>query len=403
MRPNIFTIYLKEFREVTRDRRTLIFMLVFPTVIMPLIFHLMTSFMMKADKKARTESITYAVDGAENLPELVALFNEKAGFKQVEVGPESAFKQAIGEHTIKLGLAIPEGAAEKMANKEQVTIRLHYNNASLTSRVDRRAADVITSFSEDQRAAILKQAGFTSTIQRDQVLEPVLVQRNGTAEMREILGERMGGLLPYFFVIFCFLGSLYPAIDLGAGEKERGTLETLLLTPVPRHQIVLGKFLVVFTTGVIASVLSLVGMGVWLATKGKNLGGDIGPVVSSINPIDLVLLALMLIPVAAIFASLLLSISIYAKSFKEAQTYATPVNFLIIIPAMIAMMPGVELNWTWAMVPITNIALATKEVLKGTMDYTMLVAIMGSTTIIAGAMLVFCTKWFERESVLFRE
>jgi len=79
------------------------------------------------------------------------------------------------------------------------------------------------------------------------------------------------------------------------------------------------------------------------------------------------------------------------------------VNFLIIIPAMIAMMPGVELTWTWAMVPITNVALATKEVIKGTMDYTMLFAIMGSTTVIAGAMLLFCTKWFERESVLFRE
>jgi len=312
MRPNILTIFLKEFREVTRDRRTLIFMLVFPTVIMPLILNLMTGFMMKAEKKARTESIAFAVSGEEYLPDLVARFNEEAGFRRVDIGTEDAFNQAIKDHKIKLGLAIPENASDKIANGEQVTIRLHYNNASLTSRVDRRAESVIDGFSEDQRSTILKEAGFTSTIQREQVLAPVVVQRNGTAAVREILGERLGGLLPYFFVIFCFLGSLYPAIDLGAGEKERGTLETLLLTPVPRHQIVLGKFLVVFSTGVIASILSLVGIGAWILLKGQKLGGEIGPVVASIHALDFILLALMLIPVAAIFASLLLSISIYA-------------------------------------------------------------------------------------------
>ena len=103
------------------------------------------------------------------------------------------------------------------------------------------------------------------------------------------------------------------------------------------------------------------------------------------------------------FAALLLSISVYAKSFKEAQAYATPLNFLIIIPAVIAILPGVELDWTWAMVPITNISLAIKELIKGTMNYEMFIAILGSSTLIAGALLWFCTKWFDREGVLFRE
>ena len=118
--------------------------------------------------------------------------------------------------------------------------------------------------------------------------------------------------------------------------------------------------------------------------------------------LDLVLLALMLIPVAAIFAALLLSISIFARNSAEASTLISPFGIVLIVPAALAMLPGVELNWFWAWVPVTNISLAMKELLKGTMDYTMLVAILTSSTLIAGGLLFFCAKWFNRESVLFR-
>jgi sodium transport system permease protein len=221
--------------------------------------------------------------------------------------------------------------------------------------------------------------------------------------MREVLGERVGGMLPYLFIIFCFMGALYPAIDLGAGEKERGTLETLLLAPIPRYQIVLGKFFVIFTTGVTAALLCLTSLGVMLAAKGQEITGELGEVIASVSVVDLVLIAAMLIPTAAMFAALLLSVSIYAKSFKEASAYCGPLNFLVIVPALIAMLPIVKLDWYWAMVPITNISLAIKELIKGTMNYEMLIAILGSSVIIAGAFLFFCTRWFEREAVLFRE
>ena len=212
-------------------------------------------------------------------------------------------------------------------------------------------------------------------------------------------------MLPYLFIIFCLMGSMYPAIDLGAGEKERGTLETLLLAPIQRRQIVLGKFFVVFTTGVTAALLSITSIGIMLSIKVKDIPGELElhKVFASVSVVDLILIAAMLIPMAAIFASLLLSISIYAKSFKEASSYCGPLNFLAIIPAFIAMLPVVKLDWYWAMVPITNISLAIKELIKGTMNYQMLVAILGSSVIIAGALLIFCTKWFEREAVLFRE
>ena len=403
MQLNILTIYLKEIKEVLRDRRTLVFMLVMPTVLVPLLMNLLIGFMAKAEKKAQTEILTYAIFGVENLPELADEFINDEGFEKVDFSDREQITSAIEQNEIKFALVIPEKAREQLENVEQVSVSLYYNNASVTSRVRNRAGNVIRQVGNRLRANRLTNLGLESPEKQENLINPITIEEKGTANMREILGERMGGILPYMFIIFCLMGSMYPAIDLGAGEKERGTLETLLLAPIRRYQIVLGKFFVVFTTGVTAALLSITSIGIMLAVKVQEISGELHDVFASISVVDLVLIAAMLIPTAAIFASLLLSISIYAKSFKEASSYCGPLNFLAIIPAFIAMLPIVKLDWYWAMVPITNISLAIKELIKGTMNYNMLFAILGSSVVIAGALLLFCTKWFEREAVLFRE
>ena len=114
------------------------------------------------------------------------------------------------------------------------------------------------------------------------------------------------------------------------------------------------------------------------------------------------MVALMLVPTAAMFASILLSISVYAKSYKEASGLISPLMIVTILPTLAALLPGVEMNWKWAMVPLTNVSLAMKELVKGTMDYSMLSVIMLSTTVTAGALLMLCRWWFNREEVLFR-
>ena len=157
-----------------------------------------------------------------------------------------------------------------------------------------------------------------------------------------------------------------------------------------------------FCGGIIAVLLNIASLGTWIAIKAGQLRGTLGTMLGSIGWLDLTLLALMLIPVAAMFASLLLSVSIFARNSPEASSLISPFGIVLIVPAVLAMLPGVELNWFWASVPVTNVSLAMKELVKGTMDYTMLVAIFGSSTLIAGLLLFFCTKWFNRESVLFR-
>lgn len=406
-------IFRKELKEVLRDRKTLIFMLAMPMFLVPLLLDFGIQFALDSAKKEASKTLVYAVVGQDHLPEVAREFASKPGFElapegSVGDGSPEALTGAVRDGAVDFALLIVAPEGERDGAGPQTKVYLYYDDASSTSRAEDRATAVIEALGEAERRERLEALGVAAHSQ-SRLLEPISVMSVKTADTRAVMGEIVGGMLPYIFIIFCFMGALYPSIDLGAGEKERGTLETLLLVPVNRRQIVLGKYLVVFTAGATSAVLSLTSLGVWLATRGQSIAGDlggsleIGKIIQSIGTLDLVLIAAMLIPTAAIFAALLLSISIYAKSFKEAQSYAAPLNVLIILPAVVAMLPGVELDWTWAMVPITNISLAVKELIKGTMNYEMMIAILGSSVILAGALLAFCTWWFRRESVLFRQ
>jgi sodium transport system permease protein len=406
----IFIIFRKELTEVLRDRRTLVFMIALPLLAIPALLELSLRFATEAQRKASTETLRYAILDEHHAPAVAAAFATAPGFERVTFDPPAAsagtlrdaISAAIDADTIDFALVIgaPTGDAPDRAGA-QTPVTLYHDNASTTDKARERASAVITALSERERDRRLVALGVPEGA-RDRLLVPVRVTDVGTADMRAVLGELIGGMLPYIFIIFCYMGALYPAVDLAAGEKERGTLETLLLVPVARHRIVLGKYLVVFTAAMTAAVLSLISLGAWGAYKSQSVEGAFGTVLSSIGALDLALIALMFVPAAAIFAAILLSISIYARSFKEAQSYAVPLNFLVVLPAMLPMLPGVEMTWGWAMVPITNIALAIQELVKGTMSYEMLVAILGSSALLAGLLLGFCTWWFRRENVLFR-
>ena len=402
MKAGFQTVFFKEMKDVLRDRKTLLLMIVLPIVVVPLLLNLLIGFVIKKEQEAKTEVLEYVVFGDEFAPELTKTFEAANGFKKVTLGSPDELVAAIREDRIDFGLVIPEKTAAQLSGQEQASIELHFDNASMGSKVEDRVQDLVEKFNDGLTAARLAKLGVPPGQKQKSLLEPVRLRKQGTGKIREVIGDRIGGMVPYFFIAFCFMGVVYPAIHLGAGEKERGTLETLLLAPIPRHQVVLGKFLAVFCGGIIAVLLNLASLGTWLAIKAGELRGIIGTLIGSIGWLDLAMLALMLIPVAAMFAALLLSVSIFARNSAEASTLISPFGIVLIIPAALAMLPGVELNWFWAWVPITNISLAMKELLKGTMDYTMLVAILTSSTLIAGGLLFFCAKWFNRENVLFR-
>lgn len=397
----MWTIYLKELLELARDRRTFFFTVFIPVFAMPLLFAgfgLLSSSMFK---QASTADMAYAMFGKEYAPQLAARFAREKGFHEIALTSPDDIKGAIAAERIKFALVIPPGLDGQLSAQQQGVIQLHYNSAAAIDLTRKRVLSVIGGENRVLREHALSALKLNQQ-QLAFALDPITLEDHSTADKREQIGAMVGGMLPYVLLMVCLMAAMYPAIDTGAGEKERGTLETLLLAPVSRTGIVLAKFLMLFTIGLSSALLMILSMGLLLHFFGPHIGGDLVLMVRAIGPLDLAMVALMLVPTAAIFAAILLSISVYAKSYKEAAGLISPLILLAIMPIFVALLPGVELNWKWAMVPLTNVSLAMKELVKGTMDYRMLSVILMSTTITAGLLLALCRWWFNREQVLFR-
>jgi sodium transport system permease protein len=201
-------------------------------------------------------------------------------------------------------------------------------------------------------------------------------------------------------------GAMYPAIDVTAGEKERGTMETILCCPVGRTDLVLGKFLMVLTASVGTVVLSLLSMGATLQLAKRVLAGSAPrEALQNIATIDIGGLAgvfLMLLPVAVMLSAALLMVGLFSKSFREAQSYCGPLMLVVIVPAITAMLPGVDLNASLAVVPLMNVSLVCKEMIAGTWHWNYILLIFGSACLYAAAALAAAVWMFHREEVLFR-
>jgi sodium transport system permease protein len=397
----MWTVYFKEMLELLRDKKTFIFTILVPIVAMPLIFAGLGYLTSSMFKKSENAELTYTVFGKENAPRLSERFAHEKGFREVTLTHPEAIKKAIDDDLIKFALVIPPGFEANLEAHRQAGVALHYNNAVAVDLTRKRVNAVI-----DAHNAALRESALTamkmSKAELRFALNPIKLEEISTAGNRERFGAIVGGFLPYILLMVCLMAAMYPAIDLGAGEKERGTLETLLLAPLERSQIVMAKFLVLFTVGLASALLMVASLGLLLAIFANRLEGGLALIVRTVGFGDLAMVALMLMPTAAIFAAILLSISIYAKSYKEATGMVSPLMMLVIVPIAVAMLPGVELNWFWSMVPLTNVSLAMKELVKGTMDYRMFAAILLSTSLIAAALLAWCRSWFNREDVLFR-
>ena len=195
-------------------------------------------------------------------------------------------------------------------------------------------------------------------------------------------------------------------------------METLLCSPVARIDLVLGKFLMVLTGSLAAIVLSLTSMGISATAAGMmfaNGHGGAGKLATAaaqarasavamptIDPLGLFGVVAMVLPVAVLFSALLFTISLFAKSYKEAQSYTAPMIIFVIMPAVVGMLPGIELNARLALVPILNLSLVCKEMLSGVWHWNYIGLIFGSSCIYAAIALGFAVKMFNREEVIFR-
>lgn len=407
---NIATVYLKELRDSLRDRRTLLSMIVIPTLVMPLLFFSIGVVMTKVVRQAQAETPTVMIIGGEDSPGVRAKI---AADRKVKVVPTTAdWRQLISDKKIRTAVEIPAGFEAGLAAGAAPAVTIYTYEGEMKSGMGASQVErVLRELREATVAARLAERGVPVALTK-----PFELTRANVAPPEKVGGNLIGGFIPYIIIILCFTGAMYPAMDLTAGEKERGTMETLLCSPVGRVDIVMGKFLMVLTASIATMVMSLVSMagtfvvgGSYFAGKMSGAGAaggggtpTIGGIVPLLDPLGVVGVFAMILPVAVLFSAVLLAVALFAKSYKEAQSYVSPLIFVVLMPAMVGMLPGVDLNVSLALVPILNLSLVCKEMLSGVWHWNYIALIFGSSCAYAGLALWLAVRMFNREDVIFR-
>jgi sodium transport system permease protein len=498
----IWVIARKEFMDVLRDRRTLVFMLLLPIVVMPLVMIAFTRVTKSQLRAKESRRLTVAIDkqgqqrlialgkqwSNDNLLHLLALggrlmlsvgeidindlehivdrvntYKEAgesthysdaaiaAGYvayqqftdREKQLLEDAAAVHAVlsrtdwrdlekvarqGEARLPPGVQLPKDlppgldspavTAAIVGEAKELHAALHVPT-NVFERLEERAVSVPITILYDSSQSLSREAygrfsAFFGALEHTQIdvnlknaeLSPGFVQpfslksANVASESRKAQAI-IGSILPYLIILFCFFGAFYPSLDLTAGEKERFTLETLLLAPVSRLEIAAGNFMVVFAAAITAAVLSTTSMALTL-THGVLPEDTARALHLEFQPLALVLTASLLLPVAALFSSLLLGIALLARSFKEAQSYATPLQLLVIIPAVAALLPDLETDLALAWVPLMNVSLLMKELLKGNYLWDFYLITLSTTVVLTCVVLWLTGLLFRRESVLLR-
>jgi sodium transport system permease protein len=406
---NIITVYLKELKDSLRDRRTLLSTIIIPTLVMPLLFFAFGAVMMKIDRQARAETPTVMVLGGEDSPAVVARLKQDTRIRVVPT--VSDWKQQISDKKVRAAVMIPDGFEAGLKSGATATVTIYNYTGESKSRLGVEQVErIFRELSAVTVEARLGERGVPVALTK-----PFEISRANVAPPEKVGGNIIGGFIPYIIIILCFTGAMYPAMDLTAGEKERGTMETLLCSPAARGDIVVGKFLMVLTASIATMVLSLVSMALTFVLGGSyfaaKMGGakaaagataQMGGVIPLIDPLGVFGAFAMILPVAVLFSAVIFTVALFAKSYKEAQSYVAPLIFVVLLPAMIGIAPGIELNLTLSLVPILNLSLVCKEMLSGVWHWNYIAIIFGSSCVYAAGALALAVRMFNREDVIFR-
>ena len=397
----VLTVYRKELKDILRDRRTIISMLVVPMVVMPLMMLMFGGVSAKLIQSALEQVPEVMLLGADQSPRIRAALASEKGFKIVPTTSDYAAR--ISNKTLRAAIELPSDFDARIGQaSEAVPATIYYYQGELRSGF---AAEAVEKSLRDYRDQVLRdrlaERGLSANFAR-----PLTTSRQNVAPPEKVGGNFIGTILPYLVILLSLTGALYPALDLTAGEKERGTMETILSSPASRTQLVFGKFLVVLTASVVTALCSLLSMTtIYLVSRGLfglAIKGKVSLGSFTVAPGSVMAVLVLLLPLAVFFSALLLTLGTFARSFKEAQSYAGPLILVAILPAAAGLLPGVELSPTLAFIPILNLSLVSKEIFTGVFPWGYIALVFISTCLYAAFALWLAAWMFKRESVLFR-
>lgn len=429
---NIKLIYAREIRDQLRDRRTLFMIAVLPLMLYPLIgmsvFQL-SQFLRKHESKVIVVGAEQ-VEGDQELPPLLVdgrfagdLFDDptESGRLKLQIGNstlESAQTQ-LRSGEVQAVVYFPadfrtqldqlraaaKAGSDGAASTEVPKIEILRSSAREKSRLAELAVRHVI---ENWRSQVGRQILLAGRVPEN-VARPIQVKSLDVAEPRQQEAAVWAKIVPFVLFIWALTGAFYPAVDVCAGEKERGTLETLLSSPALRSEIVWGKLLTVMTFSIATAVLNLTSLGItaeYVISQLSSFAPEGPPLPLGFPPVAvLVCLLLALVPMSALFSALCLAFAAFARSTKEGQYYLMPLLLVTMPLMMLPMSPGSELNLGNSLIPISGAVLLLRTLVEG--NYADALPYIVPVVAVTLGCCLLAIRWaiyqFNQESVLFRE
>ncbi|MEM6978753.1 MAG: ABC transporter permease subunit/CPBP intramembrane protease [Planctomycetota bacterium] len=387
----------KELRETLRDRRTMLTLVVMPLLVYPLLSMALNRFLLSTSAAVGQGYLVGVATEAESTV-LQSILNDERSQPPSEIADAS--DGAVAD--FQVAVTEPITVAEALISNQ-----LDIGAVVSVATSGRRQIEVIAYAGDDaslsaRRVLIerLQWLKLRESIELVSRLEPEFpfFEVQSTLIGEEAEESLLASVLPLVLVLMTITGAVYPAIDLTAGERERGTMEALMASPVPRGAVLVAKYIAVVFVAMLTAVVNLVAMTVTLSLTGlwSLLVGTDG----SVGVLSMIQVLGILVLFSGFFSAVLLSLTSFAKSFKEAQAYLIPVMLLSLGPAMLSLMPGMTLSGPMAVTPLINIVLLAQGILSGDeLDVAGAMLAIVSTIAYASAALALAAKLFGSDAV----
>jgi sodium transport system permease protein len=371
-------VFKKEITEILRDRRTLI-AIGLAALATPLVLYVISQV------STKTASQTYTIGYSGDVPAGLDILFNATGMKLEPVADPAA----AAKHQVDIGLAFSTSGIDE-----------YYDPTRQSAQVaDVRVQTVLSRYDAAKVAAALQQKGIDPS-----VLNPLPVTLHPLSSPTQAASNSfLSFFLPYILITMSLTGGLSAALDTSAGERERKTLESLLLTPAPRSQVLIGKILAVSLISLTAAIAAIVSM--LIALSQIQFGERAGDVLHvTLTPLATVVMVWLAILLAAAFASLTITLGTLARNFRQGQAYATPLYFITIFPASIILfIPDFNPNVGYFVIPILNAVLVLRDAIVHDSVSWSALAVTSASLIVTGALCFYAAlRLFTREALLVR-
>jgi sodium transport system permease protein len=391
----IWIVFLKEFKELLRDRKHLMVTILLPIFVTPLMMYAIGALQAKAHDDVENQVLSYVLFENKRIEGFQQALSESKWFSDQSETIVGRIDDLVREELLDVYIVVDQ-------SDDQYFVTLQYKSTALGPDKLRRLKTMIDRFANEIVANDLFHYGVDEQ-DVESFLNPIMVNEDNLASKQESTGQALGTFLPFFVILWIISSAIAISSDLIAGEKERGTLETLIISPVPLLSMITGKWLAVTLSSWFAGVLTFISL--WGSAYGIAFLLDIealGELISALSPMSILLGVILMLPTAGLVSAIFLVSGSIAQSFKEAQSYASGIMMLFFVPLFATMSGTLELTLATSLIPIMNTSLAFTELMKGTLNFGFMVPVVLVNTVVIFAVLTFAMSLYRSEKVLSR-